>query len=116
MKPEIIASIMHPTMLASTMIETMEVSKNGSKPIQKIVKPIPIIEPMPHYPLSANISDMIAHINELIRQKTTELVTEIDRVFSLEKYKEKKEQSTQQDAMIEQEFYEAVNVKRITNN
>ncbi|WP_022708699.1 hypothetical protein [Bartonella bovis] len=61
MKPEIIASIMHPTMLASTMIETMEVSKNGSKPIQKIVKPIPIIEPMPHYPLSANISDMIAH-------------------------------------------------------
>ncbi|WP_102830712.1 hypothetical protein [Bartonella bovis] len=115
MKPEIIASTMHPTMLASTMIETMEVS-NGSKPIQKIVKPIPIIEPMPHYPLSANISDMIAHINELIRQKTTELVTEIDRVFSLEKYKEKKEQSTQQDAMIEQKFYEAVSVKRVTNN
>ncbi|MBA9083450.1 MULTISPECIES: hypothetical protein [Bartonella] len=115
MKPETIASTMHSIMLASTTIETMQASKNGAEPIQKMAKPIPIIEPMPHYPLSANISDMMAHINELISQKTTKLVTEIDRVFSLEKHKK---QSTQQSAVIEQEgFYEATRVvERVTNN
>ncbi|ENN91097.1 hypothetical protein [Bartonella schoenbuchensis] len=118
MKPETIASAMHSITLASTTIETMETSKNGVEPIQKMVKPIPIIEPMPHYPLSANISDMMAHINELISQKTTKLVTEINHVFSLEKHKEQKKQSTQQGAVIEQEgFYEATRVvERLTNN
>ncbi|AQX20266.1 hypothetical protein [Bartonella sp. WD16.2] len=113
MKPETIAPTMHSITLASTTIETMETSKGGLKPIQKMVKPIPIIEPMPHYPLSANISDMMAYINELICQKTTELVTEIDRVFSLEKHKEQKKQSTQQSAIIEQEgFYKATEIER----
>ncbi|MEL6089672.1 hypothetical protein [Bartonella schoenbuchensis] len=117
MKPETIASAMHSITLASTTIETMEASKNGVEPIQKMAKPIPIIEPMPHYPLSTNISDMMTHINELIRQKTTELVTEIDRVFSLEKHKEQKKQSTQQSAIIEQDgFYEATEVQKVTDN
>lgn len=34
-----------------------------------IVKKIPIVEPMPHYPLSATVSEIMAHITELIKEQ-----------------------------------------------
>lgn len=37
----------------------------------KIVERIPIVEPRPHYPLSSNVSEMMAHITELIEEQQT---------------------------------------------
>lgn len=34
-----------------------------------VIERIPVIEPVPHYPLSATVSEMMAHINELIKEQ-----------------------------------------------
>lgn len=34
-----------------------------------VIEQIPVIEPVPHYPLSATVSEMMAHINELIKEQ-----------------------------------------------
>lgn len=36
-----------------------------------VVEQIPIVEPRPHYPLSASVSEIMAHITELIKEQQT---------------------------------------------
>ncbi|WP_078718730.1 MULTISPECIES: hypothetical protein [unclassified Bartonella] len=97
MQPGRIASSMHFTLLIPSVV----FSKNGVQSVQKFEKMAPIVEPMPHYPLSANISDMLAHINELIYQKIMKSVTENDDSSFLNAAEEYKNQPMQQHRIVE---------------
>ncbi|MHC5307650.1 hypothetical protein [Bartonella sp. LJL80] len=54
-------------------ISTARVMEPADSAVQtdKIVETIPIVEPRPHYPLSSNVSEMMAHITELIEEQQT---------------------------------------------
>lgn len=49
---------------ARATVPQNKVSSNNT-----VVEQIPIIEPTPHYPLSANVSEIMAHITELIKEQ-----------------------------------------------
>jgi len=36
-----------------------------------VVEQIPIVEPRPHYPISASVAEIMAHITELIKEQQT---------------------------------------------
>ncbi|CBI76172.1 protein of unknown function [Bartonella clarridgeiae 73] len=97
MQSERIASSMHFTML----VPLVAFPKNGVQSVQNFTKMAPVVEPMPHYPLSANISDMLAHINELIRQKIMKPVTDNDDFLFLNAAEKYKSQSIQQHTTVE---------------
>ncbi|MCL6229471.1 hypothetical protein [Bartonella bilalgolemii] len=99
MKPEKITS----TMRFATPMPPVTFSKNGVQSTQKFIKMAPVVEPMPHYPLSANISDMLTHINEIIRQKVMKPVTNYDDFFFLNAAEEYKKQPMQQREMVKKE-------------
>ncbi|ATO57603.1 hypothetical protein [Bartonella sp. 1-1C] len=86
-----------------TLMPQINFSKNGVQSAQELTKMAPVVEPMPHYPLSANISDMLAHINELIRQEIMKPVTDNDNFFFLNAEEEYKYQPMQQREMIKKE-------------
>lgn len=50
--------------LARVTVSSTEVTQTDA-----IVEKIPIVEPMPHYPLSATVSEIMAHITELIKEQ-----------------------------------------------
>ncbi|AQX18593.1 MULTISPECIES: hypothetical protein [unclassified Bartonella] len=99
MKPRGVASTMH----FAALMPQIAFSKNEVQQTQKLTKMAPIVEPMPHYPLSANISDMLAHINELIRQEIMKPVTDNDNFFFLNAEEEYKYQPMQQREMVKKE-------------
>lgn len=45
------------------------VPQNKASSNNAVVEQIPIVEPIPHYPLSANVSEIMAHITELIKEQ-----------------------------------------------
>lgn len=45
------------------------VPPNKASSNNTVVEQIPIVEPTPHYPLSANVSEIMAHITELIKEQ-----------------------------------------------
>lgn len=45
------------------------VPQNKASSNNTVVEQIPIVEPTPHYPLSANVSEIMAHITELIKEQ-----------------------------------------------
>ncbi|WP_407965115.1 hypothetical protein [Bartonella sp. C271] len=101
MKPEKVTS----TMRFTTPISPVTFSKNEVRSTQKFTKMAPVVEPMPHYPLSANISDMLTHINEIIRQKIMKPVTNYDDFFFLNAAEKYKKQPMQQYEMIKKEEF-----------
>lgn len=53
----------------SSSLTRVTVSSTEVDQTDAIVKKIPIVEPMPHYPLSATVSEIMAHITELIKEQ-----------------------------------------------
>lgn len=45
------------------------VPPNKASSNNTVVEQIPIVEPTPHYPLSANVSEIMTHITELIKEQ-----------------------------------------------
>lgn len=45
------------------------VPQNKASSNNTVVEQIPVVEPTPHYPLSANVSEIMAHITELIKEQ-----------------------------------------------
>lgn len=45
------------------------VPQNKASSNNTVVEQIPIVEPTPHYPLSANVSEIMSHITELIKEQ-----------------------------------------------
>ncbi|OPB31913.1 hypothetical protein [Bartonella sp. AR 15-3] len=99
MKPEKVTS----TVRFAISMPPVTFSKNRVQSTQKFTKMAPVVEPMPHYPLSANISDMLTHINEIIRQKIMKPVTSYDDFFFLNAAEKYKKQSMQQCEIIKKE-------------
>ena len=53
----------------STTAARATVPPNKASSNNTVVEQIPIVEPTPHYPLSANVSEIMAHITELIKEQ-----------------------------------------------
>lgn len=53
----------------SSPLTRVTVSSTEVDQTDAIVKKIPVVEPMPHYPLSATVSEIMAHITELIKEQ-----------------------------------------------